>query len=388
MRWVLVFLIVPAAMAQTRPTTQIRRGIEYPTTDPARRQEIVFEGLIRKIEPDLHGEPSRMPAYVNFFKREFVRDPRLFAVDISVSVNDDTVQIDGFVEYAQHQEMLRRMLTTMGFEKIQDRIEVAHTSTSQFGVVTTPRAFLYDRIDQPRETITECLNGEPLFVLRKSGDYCLVHASDGYVGYVNATAFTLLGRKEFTDWMGARHAILRSAFAPLPVGGWVKVLAWGDPTVRAQTSLGTSVSLPVSSVVEVGSLAAMQKIEGAILAASKLMGTKYVWGGRTSDGIDCSGLTQLAFKTQGINLPRDADQQAYVGRFVATATYRDAMARGDLMFFLSRRGTIGHVAIYLGENQFIEAADEGVKISSLNPADQNYQAKRDRSFAFARRVVE
>ena len=62
------------------------------------------------------------------------------------------------------------------------------------------------------------------------------------------------------------------------------------------------------------------------------------------------------------------------------------MSRGDLMFFISRRGNIGHVAIYLGDNQFIEAADNGVKISSLDPKDKNYEPRREKSFAFARRV--
>jgi cell wall-associated NlpC family hydrolase len=64
------------------------------------------------------------------------------------------------------------------------------------------------------------------------------------------------------------------------------------------------------------------------------------------------------------------------------------MARGDLMFFLSRRGPIAHVAIYLGDNQYIEAADAGVKISSLDPKDKNYEEKRAKAFAFARRVIE
>ena len=61
---------------------------------------------------------------------------------------------------------------------------------------------------------------------------------------------------------------------------------------------------------------------------------------------------------------------------------------GDLLFFLSRTGTVRHVAIYLGEQKFIQAADEGVHISSFDPKDPAYDAKHDRGFCFAKRVIE
>jgi cell wall-associated NlpC family hydrolase len=88
-------------------------------------------------------------------------------------------------------------------------------------------------------------------------------------------------------------------------------------------------------------------------------------------------------------LPRDADQQVYAGRLVATRWHRDALRRGDLLFFLSgRRGSIAHVAIYLGENKFVEAADGAVRISSFDTAAENYSERRDGGFCFAKRVLD
>jgi cell wall-associated NlpC family hydrolase len=75
----------------------------------------------------------------------------------------------------------------------------------------------------------------------------------------------------------------------------------------------------------------------------------------TKDGVDCSGLVYTAFRSQGIRLPRDADQQALTGRLVATRWHRSSLRRGDVLFFLGRRGTIHHTAIYLGNNEILEA---------------------------------
>jgi cell wall-associated NlpC family hydrolase len=113
-----------------------------------------------------------------------------------------------------------------------------------------------------------------------------------------------------------------------------------------------------------------------------------VWGGLTKEGVDCSGLVQKAFGRVGVMLPRDADQQSLVGKLVATRWHRSALRRGDLLYFIGRRGTIHHTAIYLGQNAFIEAADGGVKVSSLDPADAKYEKKRDETFFLAKRVLE
>ena len=122
--------------------------------------------------------------------------------------------------------------------------------------------------------------------------------------------------------------------------------------------------------------------------AQKLLGTKYVWGGRSSAGIDCSGLVQVAFATAGWHLPRDANQQFYLGRLTATRSHTAAMRRGDTLYFLGADGKIRHTAIYLGDDRYLNAEIPMVRIGSLNPAHKDYDERRHASFAFAKRLVD
>ena len=111
--------------------------------------------------------------------------------------------------------------------------------------------------------------------------------------------------------------------------------------------------------------------EGAVAAALTQLGVPYVWGGTTPGvGLDCSGLTQWAYKQVGVNLPRTTQQQVLVGVEVPL----DQLRPGDLIFTRSIRGgtTVnrGHVAIYAGNNQVIVAPRTGdvVKVRPLIPS--------------------
>src|SRR5690606_38963452 len=117
------------------------------------------------------------------------------------------------------------------------------------------------------------------------------------------------------------------------------------------------------------------RVLDALESAEMKLGTKYVWGGKTSEGVDCSGLIQSSWKAQGINLPRDAYMQAYVGNLVATRWYPQGMKLGDLMFFLGGNGKISHVAMHIKDGDYIESSGQ-VKYASINPESPIYDARR------------
>jgi cell wall-associated NlpC family hydrolase len=85
--------------------------------------------------------------------------------------------------------------------------------------------------------------------------------------------------------------------------------------------------------------------------AESFIGAPYLWGGTTALGLDCSGFVQQVYRLNGVALPRDADQQAVLGRRVEEAR------AGDLMFFGAE--SVTHVALATGAAEFIHAPMRG-----------------------------
>lgn len=96
--------------------------------------------------------------------------------------------------------------------------------------------------------------------------------------------------------------------------------------------------------------------DDVIAAAKKYLGIPYVWGGTSNSGLDCSGLVQRTFADVGIDLPRVSRDQAKSGTPVASLAEAQP---GDLVAFGS---PVDHIAIYLGNNQILEAPQPGKNV--------------------------
>lgn len=88
----------------------------------------------------------------------------------------------------------------------------------------------------------------------------------------------------------------------------------------------------------------------------------YLWGGRSSFGIDCSGLMQVVFKMAGIRLPRDSSQQSELG---TTLSFVEEADIGDLAYFDNEEGTIIHVGMIIAPGKIIHASGK-VRIDSID----------------------
>ena len=100
-----------------------------------------------------------------------------------------------------------------------------------------------------------------------------------------------------------------------------------------------------------------------VKVALGFLGAPYRLGGSSVTGIDCSAFVKKIYQFFNVDLPRTAFEQYHVGMRVA----RNDLEEGDLIFFKTRK-TIGHVGIYIGNNQFVHAASrkKGVRVDTLS----------------------
>ncbi|GAA3051292.1 hypothetical protein GCM10020000_35620 [Streptomyces olivoverticillatus] len=146
-----------------------------------------------------------------------------------------------------------------------------------------------------------------------------------------------------------------SSYAVIKAGG-IPAYSETQGYVKSIRSLEKSFARPI------GRVAPSQQAAGAIYFAQDKLGTPYLWGGeggKEDNGrFDCSGLTQAAYASVGITLPRVANDQWNAGPHPK----RDELLPGDLVFFahdLNDPRSIHHVGLYVGGGYMINAPYTG-----------------------------
>jgi cell wall-associated NlpC family hydrolase len=195
---------------------------------------------------------------------------------------------------------------------------------------------------------SEALFGETLTLFDESEGWAWVQlARDGYVGYLPSEGLTAT-----VTTPTHRVAVLRT-------------YVYASPDIKTPPLSLLSLNALLSVAGDEGRFLALasggfviaehvRKLDEAardfVDVALGFRGTPYLWGGRTSLGVDCSGLVQLASEAAGLSCPRDADMQANeVGRQLDWQG-PDALARGDLVFWE------GHVGIMTNAQDLVHAS--------------------------------
>lgn len=135
----------------------------------------------------------------------------------------------------------------------------------------------------------------------------------------------------------------------------------------------------ITQPIDTASAAAKPSGSAIVKEGKKHLGVRYLYGGTTPKGFDCSGFTSYTFKKKKVKLPRTAAEQYKKGKSVS----KKNLKAGDLVFFKTTSKTkISHVGIYVGNNKFIHSAGKGVSVTSIN--DPYYWKSK---YAGARRVI-
>lgn len=381
-------------LAITLITALAARGddLNLPTFEEFQVSNIV-EKLARRIEPDLKGDSVRLPQYVDLFRSELANDSRLVAFNVVAKPdNDRHVILTGYTEFPETRAALAKYLAVLGF-KVDDRLEPLPSrglGKKIFGIVTATHSVCYDHPSGRQRPENDCLLGEPLYLLREEQGHLLAHSGEGYLGFIRSSDVRRVDADEFARYFAGKRVRIKSDLnldgIAIPTSASLKWIASESDSMRVELPTGKQVLLAASACEFHRDTTA--DVEKLIAAGRQFLGTHYLWGGKTTSGIDCSGLAQSAYSAIGIRLPRDANQQFYVGRLSATRWHMSGLQPGDTLYFLGDDGKIRHTGIYLGNNHFMHAVIPVARISSFNPADPDYDAKRHASFAFAKRPID
>ena len=225
------------------------------------------------------------------------------------------------------------------------------------------------------ELVDQAHYGENLAVLGESDDWRYVQGPDQYFGWLPLDDLAMLtGYAErfvvailLADVRGAPRADAE-VIARLPAGTSVPAILAG-----IEQSDGTYQSIPYdhpegwrethltrwrTGYVALPDLVDVRELphgyptaDDYLKTAESFIGVPYLWGGTTALGLDCSGFVQQVYRLNGVALPRDADQQAMLGRKVEEAR------AGDLMFFGA--DSVTHVALATNATEFIHAPMNG-----------------------------
>lgn len=211
------------------------------------------------------------------------------------------------------------------------------------------------------EQVTQLLFGEPFEVLQTSGNWLKIRSlCDDYEGWIDRVmAGTLQNGDEpvFPETVVFQNLInhvFDNQNQPMIVGGGCRI--------PKPDAFNKFILVDKEYQVAEGQESCFTPAFDLTETALKFLNTPYLWGGKSLQGIDCSGFTQLVFRMHGIELPRDASQQVDLGE---TICFRHDAKPGDVAFFENKKGNIVHVGIILDDQHIIHASGN-VRIDKLD----------------------
>ncbi len=230
-----------------------------------------------------------------------------------------------------------------------------------FATVIYSAAPLRRRPDHRKEMVNQLLFGESMEVLKEKGPLWLKVRSlhDDYEGWITRTLV------HFTEEVPAttRSPIVATDLLnPILVGTKKMNIPFGSSLPQFENGKGRIGELEYSYEGTYRNCDLQEKnIKNILELTQPWMQAPYLWGGRTVLGVDCSGFVQLMMKMIGIDMPRDAWQQAQVGEPIMKL--KEAKA-GDLAFFDNKEDIV-HVGILLENNQIIHSSGQ-VRIDQID----------------------
>lgn len=209
------------------------------------------------------------------------------------------------------------------------------------------------------EQTNQLLFGERVEIIELNNkEWMRIHdAWDGYEGWCKQSQLRIVDKKEYKKaakylaGSNADKAVMETGEMWLPLGSELTGMKEGRIKVLKESGKYKGKKINIHEAELTG--------EALKNAALHYLHSPYLWGGRSVAGIDCSGLTQMAYKLCNHSIPRDASQQANTGTIVDFLQHAQC---GDLAFFDDKEGRIVHVGLLLDSETIIHATETSGRV--------------------------
>jgi len=262
------------------------------------------------------------------------------------------------------------------------------------GVVLKPVANMYSRPSEDADVVSQAIYASNVAIIGEQAGWARVRTADEYAGWMPASSLRRLGLGARQYASAGRVAQVASLLANLyrepdvtrhqplltvPFETRLEVIREDDAESRW---LEVRLADDHSAWLQRGDVtfdASPLSVAETIALGKRFVGLPYFWGGTSSFGFDCSGLTQMLCRRRGIVMPRDTSVQAkWAG---AEPVDRHSLEPGDLLFFGESKVT--HTGMYIGDGKFINATTHERPVIQISDLSDPYWAKL---FIGARRV--
>jgi cell wall-associated NlpC family hydrolase len=238
--------------------------------------------------------------------------------------------------------------------RLRGKVSAARFVEGEMREVNEPQAPLRRTPVPDAPLDTEVLKGERLTVYETNDEgWAWGQIEDGYVGWLPANALVPLGPPPTHKVAALRTVVFPGPSIKLPP---VEMLSLGArlSIVRSEATFAVTSRGGHVPLVHLAPVAASEP--DFVAVAERFLGVPYLWGGKTSLGLDCSGLVQVALVAAGIACPRDSDMQERALGITIDPYDHQSFSRGDLLFWPGHVGIMRDRSTLLHANAFHMAA--------------------------------
>lgn len=317
---------------------------------------------------------------------------------------------------AEASQFLNKQLKNLKAKVNIKNLPDTSVSDKIYGVINLSVANMRTQPGNASEMATQSLLGTQVDILQKDRGEYRVRTPEGYISYVPASSVVAMNKQEIADWKANKKLIYTQEFGKSysqadQKSMRVSDLVYGDIlALKGESAAFYQVEYPDKRQAFIPKEEALTfeqwlssrdlTSENVLASAKTMMGLPYLWGGTSVKGVDCSGFTKTAYYMNGVVIPRDASQQVLAGdkidildkdgHFDSEKALKN-LKPADLLFFASGKNSnpnarVTHVALYIGNGEFIHAAGT-VRINSMLKNAQNYDDFQTRTVVAARRYI-